>query len=220
MIPVFEQRKELIGRSKYSQVLRYSVAHGRVLDIGCGIGEVLDVFRDGGWECEAIEVNPGAVQWLRNRTLKVFVGSFDAYVPETQFDVVMAWGVVEHVVDPRAFLRKAYELLRPGGVFVSEVPCGQSLTVDFCRASGLDPQRIVLGEQHIILYSIPAYERIHAEAGFEKIHVQTNGLDVETVLKITGETLSDDVMKAFQGCVDAGGRGDLLRGFWRRVQPA
>ena len=47
MLPVFEKRKELIGRRKFTQAVQHwgGKGPGRVLDIGAGIGEVTDVFR-------------------------------------------------------------------------------------------------------------------------------------------------------------------------------
>ena len=57
MIPFFDKRKELIGQSKYSQVIdsiesirQNKLKPLRVLDIGAGIGEVISVFNDNGHE--------------------------------------------------------------------------------------------------------------------------------------------------------------------------
>lgn len=219
MIPVFDVRKELIGKRKTAQTLGH-VANTKgpldVLDIGCGVGEVIDVFKDRGDRCTAIEVNPIAVEWMQKKGIAVFAGSFDRFPETNKFDVIMAWGVVEHVVNPHEFLKKVKRHLKPGGVFASEVPSGQCLTVDYARATGKDPQRIIMGEQHIILYSIEAYEKIHLQAGLEKLHVQTNGLDVETALKINGQKVDDSVIFDLQRVVDSYGKGDLIRGFWRR----
>jgi len=51
MLPVFEKRKQYIGRRKFNQTISYwgGAEAGRVLDIGAGIGEVTDVFREEGW---------------------------------------------------------------------------------------------------------------------------------------------------------------------------
>lgn len=219
MIPVFDIRKELIGKRKTAQTLGFlpkAKAPLDVLDIGCGVGEVISAFKDLSHRCTAIEVNPIAVEWLKKNDISVFADSFDRYPETNKFEVIMAWGVVEHVVNPHDFLKKVQRHLKPGGVFASEVPSGQCMTVDYARATGKDPARIVLGEQHIILYSIPAYEKIHLQAGLEKLHVQTNGLDVETVLKINDQKVDDTVIFDLQRVVDSYGKGDLIRGFWRK----
>ncbi len=106
MLPFFDIRKELIGQSKYSQVIdavnsvRNTEAKTlRVLDIGAGIGEVISVFHDNGHDCEAVEVNVVAIEHLVNLGIKVFSDSFYNYHSNDKFDVIMAWGVVEHVTE-------------------------------------------------------------------------------------------------------------------------
>ena len=219
MLPLFETRKQKIGRRKFAQ----SVLHwggeepGRVLDIGAGIGEVTDVFHEEGWLSHATEMNSVAADWLNQRGYEeVFHGPLDTYTTNNRFDVAMAWGVVEHVIDPDAFLQQVFGLLKPGGLFVSEVPHGQSLLIDYSRKTGMDPKRILMGEQHIVLYSTDAYVALHERNGFKKVHLQTNGLDVSTIFKESGKTISDDVLAPLQACIDEKNYGDLLRGFWRK----
>jgi len=218
MLPVFERRKELIGRRKFAQAVSHwgGGAPGRVLDIGAGIGEVTDVFRENGWETHAIEMNKVAVEWLRKcGHSEVFRGPLDSYLTSHKFDIVMAWGVVEHVIDPDAFLSRVRDLLAPNGLFVSEVPHGQCLLVDVARKTGMDPKRILMGEQHIVLYSTDAYVRLHERHGLEQVHVQTNGLDMDTILRENKVNLPDEVLSSMQECIDRKMYGDLLRGFWR-----
>lgn len=216
MIPIFDQRKEKIGKSKYGQILNHSkVKNGRVLDIGAGIGEVSSVFKDNGWSTHLTEMNKSAIEWLRSRNHdEVFHGAFDQYKSEHKFDVIMAWGVVEHVVDPINFLKKACSMLKPNGIFVSEVPHGNCLLADYAKISNKDPERILMGEQHIVLYSINAYENIHTDANFKKVHVQTNGLDFSTILKINNLALPDHFISEVQNSIDSNQYGDLIRGFW------
>ena len=219
-IPMFEQRTRLIGHGKFEQLmdLHAGARPGRVLDIGAGIGEVLEVFRAEGWSTHAIEMNAVAVEWLQGRSHdEVFHGRLEDFDAASQkFDIVMAWGVVEHVLDPDDFLGRAHGLLAPGGMFVSEVPHAQSLLVDVVRSTGLDPGRIVIGEQHIRLYSVGAYAELHERSGFVATHLQTNGLDVATICGRTDVNLPDELLAAMQRGIDDRMYGDLLRGFWRR----
>ena len=223
MIPFFDKRKELIGKSKYSQVIdsiesvRKNKAKSlRVLDIGAGIGEVISVFNDNGHDCEAIEVNSTAIDQLKNIGIKVFEDSFYNYDLNEKFDVIMAWGVVEHITDPSLFLSKVYSLLKPAGVFVSEVPHSQSVLVDYCQKTGKDPLRILQGEQHIILYSNKAYSELHEKSGLQLHQVQTNGLDISTIFSINDQEIDQDVKADIQSSMDDLMKGDLLRGFWFR----
>ena len=108
MIPAFDERKKLIGQRKFNQVLEYSHNRGSVLDIGCGVGEVIDVFKDNNWDCHAIEFNPGAVAWLNKKGINVSNIHFNEYNSGMQFDVIMAnppysvkkWDQVKFSDDP------------------------------------------------------------------------------------------------------------------------
>ena len=223
MIPFFERRKKLIGMNKFKQTISYygkesiEPSQINVLDIGAGVGEVICSFQEQGFKCEATEMNKKAVSFLRSNQVKVFDGVFDDFPENKKYDIIMAWGVVEHVTNPKSFLSKAFKLLNEGGIFVSEVPNSQSLLVDYCRENKKDPKRILMGEQHILLYSIKAYNELHLNTSFEKIHVQTNGLDVETILSIENQKgINYEVILNIQKQVDLYLKGDLIRGFWKK----
>jgi cyclopropane fatty-acyl-phospholipid synthase-like methyltransferase len=128
----------------------------------------------------------------------------------------MAWGVVEHVPNQELFLKKVNSLLKPGGIFVSEVPHGNSLLVDYTRKTGIDPERIIMGEQDIVLFSIEAYRGLHTNAGLHQLHLQTNGLDFSTILNLNGASLDDVIIEKIQDIIDEKLYGDLLRGFWTK----
>jgi len=73
-----------------------------------------------------------------------------------------------------------------------------------------------MGEQHIVLYSTQAYVNLHERNGFESVHLQTNGLDCDTLFKENGVNVADTMLSSMQECIDDKLYGDLLRGFWRR----
>ena len=218
MIPAFERRKSTIGKRKTEQLLSYSqIKKGRVLDVGAGIGEVLDVFKDHEWETHAIEMNPVAIDWLNKLNFnEVFHGTLDNYETNLKFDIIMAWGVIEHVTEPDLFLKRIFSLLNNGGIFVSEVPHGESLLIDMVRKLNFDPKRILMGEQHIILYSTEAYINLHLRNDFKKINVRTNGLDCDTIFKENKISVNDDFFFFLQESIDNRMYGDLLRGFWKK----
>jgi 2-polyprenyl-3-methyl-5-hydroxy-6-metoxy-1,4-benzoquinol methylase len=219
LLGAFELRKEKIGKSKTAQIFKYCKLNtiGKYLDIGAGIGEVPDVFKDLSWVTHVIEMNPVAIEWLKTRNHKsVFHGDFEDYRTNEKFDLITAWGVVEHLVDPDAFLSKVFDLIEPDGVFVSEVPHADSLLVNFTQNTGIDPERILMGEQHVVLHSKRAYEDLHKRNGFELVHIQTNGLDFSTITKVCNLNIPRDIIFQIQKSIDDNFNGDLLRGFWRK----
>lgn len=92
---------------------------GKLLEIGSSVGLFLDEARKRGWDAVGIEPSRWAVESARARGLSVFNGTLEEFVPEGgPFDVVVSWDVWEHLEDPLGALARAYELLRPGGLFV------------------------------------------------------------------------------------------------------
>lgn len=98
-------------------------AGGRVLDIGCGRGDFLMACRRKGWQVAGVEQAGAPIMELRRELgLEVVATTELSVLPDDSFDVVTLWHVFEHMADPRATLRDAHRLLKPGGSIVIEVP--------------------------------------------------------------------------------------------------
>jgi 2-polyprenyl-3-methyl-5-hydroxy-6-metoxy-1,4-benzoquinol methylase len=96
---------------------------GRILDIGCGRGDFLTACRGKGWEVMGVEQADAPIMELRREIgLEVVATTDIAAIPDASFDAVTMWHVFEHMVSPRGMLREVARMLRPGGVFVAEVP--------------------------------------------------------------------------------------------------
>jgi 2-polyprenyl-3-methyl-5-hydroxy-6-metoxy-1,4-benzoquinol methylase len=97
---------------------------GRVLDVGCGRGELLQEFRRRGWDVQGTELSDRASAYAREVLhLPVETGSLDTIgFPAGHFDAITLWHVLEHVADPQALLLEANRILKPGGVFLVSVP--------------------------------------------------------------------------------------------------
>ena len=93
---------------------------GRVLDVGCGTGALLEELKPRSSEAWGVDVSPEALRFCAERGLRC-VALADALAvpfPSGYFDVVTAIGIVEHLDDDRAFLAEMNRLVRPGGVLV------------------------------------------------------------------------------------------------------
>jgi SAM-dependent methyltransferase len=103
---------------------------GRLLDVGSGTGIFLEeVLRSGRWQAIGLEPTEKAAAYTRDALkIEVHTGRFsDSNLPLGAFDVITLWNVLEHVPFPTADLRRALELLRPGGRIIFTVPNVESL---------------------------------------------------------------------------------------------
>ena len=103
---------------------------GRLLDVGCGHGLLLDEARLLGWEVEGVEVCETAAAYARGTLgLKVHEAALeDLDLGGERFDAVLLADVVEHLSDPVSALRRCRRLLKPGGVLCVVTPDPSSAT--------------------------------------------------------------------------------------------
>jgi SAM-dependent methyltransferase len=108
----------------------------RLLEVGAAGGFFLDEARRAGYDVVGIELNSKMAEFGRRQLdldLRCELFETAPFEPES-FDVVVAQDVLEHVREPELFVRRAAELLRPGGVFFVRGPLEQSLKDDLYLA--------------------------------------------------------------------------------------
>lgn len=123
-------------RRRLQFVLRNRPVQGRALDVGCAAGFCMQAMRERGFDAYGVEISPTIARHAIERFGfdTVHVGSLaTAPFPERSFDLITMWDVIEHVIEPRALLARAAELLKPGGLLVVET---QNIDSAFARALG------------------------------------------------------------------------------------
>ncbi len=96
----------------------------RVLDVACGEGRFLEMLAERGVQAEGIDANPLAISRARHKGLQAHcldLADFSKSCP-SRYDVVTAFHVIEHLLEPRSFLDAIFRCLRPGGRVVMTTP--------------------------------------------------------------------------------------------------
>jgi len=96
---------------------------GKLLDIGCGVGDFIHVAEAKGWNCQGVEPSEEAKEIARKR-IKANIINSEAMetIPDATFDVVTMWHVLEHVDDLRWQVEQLQRLIKPNGRIVIAVP--------------------------------------------------------------------------------------------------
>src|SRR5436190_13380128 len=117
---------------------------GRVLDWGCGFGQVSDLLWRAGLDVTPFDYRPeldeGVIALERYPHLQARVTPDSRRIPfpDGAFDAVLSCGVLEHVEDPDASLEEIRRVLVPGGTFyVYKLPNGRSYLEAIARRAGL-----------------------------------------------------------------------------------
>jgi O-antigen biosynthesis protein len=108
-----------------ADLLKLIRSSGRVLDVGCANGYLLSHLNEK-FDRFGIEVNEDAARKANEKGIKIIgddvlnLALADSYA--SQFDVITAIAVFEHVVDFRGAVEATIKMLKPSGILIFEVP--------------------------------------------------------------------------------------------------
>jgi SAM-dependent methyltransferase len=158
------------------------VAPGRMLDVGCGSGTLLEQFAERGWDTHGVDPSGAAVAAAARRGAQVHQGTLrDQPWEPGSFRLVTFEHSLEHIGDPIDALRRARALLAPGGLLLVAVPnwaCWQRRLLFRSRWCALDLPR---HQQH---FSPRALGRLAELLELEVRSLGTNSTAVSTAYSL------------------------------------
>lgn len=122
-----EYEREAVNRSRncdrvLSQLEKYCPP-GRLLDVGCATGLLVERAKARGWQAEGIEPSKWAAQIGQSKGLTIYQGTLDSVkLKAASFDAITCIDVIEHVNSPHTLLRQLASLLKPGGMLAIVTP--------------------------------------------------------------------------------------------------
>jgi SAM-dependent methyltransferase len=159
---------EAMIRSRQRPYLRWLEPGERAIDLGCGRGEMLELFREHGVDGLGIDVDDSMIERCKAKGLEVLQVDALEWLgdqPDACADVIISAQFVEHlpVATLPALFVQARRLLRPGGRFITEtvnphcMPALRTFWVDLTHRHPLFPEAVLI--------------YLH-EAGFAAAHVE------------------------------------------------
>ena len=98
------------------------VKDARLLEIGCGSGDLLNELKIRGATVMGVEIGPQGQDGARKYGFHVIDKPFAPGLINEKFDCVFSYGCLEHVIDIEEFFIAGRECLKDGGMFFHVVP--------------------------------------------------------------------------------------------------
>jgi 2-polyprenyl-3-methyl-5-hydroxy-6-metoxy-1,4-benzoquinol methylase len=171
--------------------------HAPVLDIGCGRGEMLQVFRETGIQARGVDASAESIALCRSQSLDAENADLFAYLselPDASLGGVVCCQVVEHLPPARLpeMIRLVHAKLRAGGLVAMETPNPECLAI-FATHFYLDPTH-----QHPIPPMLASFYL--EEAGFGRIQIERLSPAIESMPSLA--ELPEAFRREFFGSLD------------------
>lgn len=141
---------------------KYQLWEQSGIEVGCGFGDMLQIFKEINYPCDGLEENLYAVSYLKDLGFSISHGYpnyVDSFLSLTKYDVFFSFNVLEHSPNPLNYLRSVNSILRMGGFGMIEVP-----NFDFIKKNRLISEFMI---EHLSYFDKSTFSKILELAGFE-----------------------------------------------------
>jgi SAM-dependent methyltransferase len=160
-----EKGRRAQGRIILSRISKFKSA-GRLLDVGCGPGFLLDEAKHQGWKAQGVDLSVWAKEYCHGHFgIEVFRGDLVPLpFPDRSFDVVVMNDVIEHLADPRSALWEIRRVLKNDGILYLSTPDIESFLSRVLRARWWG-----INKFHLFYFSKRTLEQLFHEVGFKSL---------------------------------------------------
>jgi cyclopropane fatty-acyl-phospholipid synthase-like methyltransferase len=142
----------------------------KLLDLGCACGYFIDVALEAGFDAYGVEFSPVAISYASDLAKpRIFQGDVNQLGADHQssYDVISAYDILEHTLEPFAFLHQLRELLVPNGLLVITTPD----THHFLRPLMKARWPMLQPYQHTYLFSAKSLQIALEKSGYHDIQI-------------------------------------------------
>lgn len=158
----------------YAEKIKSKIKNGKILEIGCGNGYLLQTLKENGFDCYGVEPSPMAYNHAKNiLNLHVENGFFDnSSFFNQKFDVIIMVDVVEHISDMQKFIQQITTVLKPGGYIFIATGNIRSFTAKFAGSNW----GYFISWEHLSFFNPQSIEYLLKKNSFDKIEIEKTSL--------------------------------------------
>jgi len=145
-----------------------------LVDVGSNYGILMEEAERVGFQTIGLEKNNILVKKGRRRGLNISTDNLTELKTLRPIDIITAMHVLEHLPDPRSFIKDAYKKLAIGGILVIGVPNVES---HLARKDGLSWRYMAI--EHLFYFSEKTLRSLLEAEGFEIIEIRKDGSNLE-----------------------------------------
>ncbi|MEE2673391.1 MAG: class I SAM-dependent methyltransferase [Myxococcota bacterium] len=136
---------------------------GRWLDVGCTTGDFIAACVETGAKGEGVDISSEAVAQATRRGLVAHHSRIEDFSPSSPYRVITAFDVIEHLLDPRSFVRRLRSWLCDDGCLVLTTPDVSSI---FPRWLMRSHWFYYWPDEHLFYFDPKTISRLLEEEGF------------------------------------------------------
>lgn len=196
---LFEKVYHLVRKVSLKQKLNlintFTEKQNRLLDVGCGTGDFLQIAQENKWIVAGIEPNAEARHVANEKTNKaVFETEQLSKFKEQSFDVITLWHVLEHLPNLEGHMQTFKKLLKPNGVLVIAVPNYKSYDATYYKEfwAALDVPR------HLWHFNKESVSKLVSSVSMEVVKIKPMYFDAFYV-SLLSEKYKNGKMNFFKG---------------------
>jgi 2-polyprenyl-3-methyl-5-hydroxy-6-metoxy-1,4-benzoquinol methylase len=142
----FPRLRSLVCDLRFQKIYNILEKKARILDVGCGTGELLTVFERKGYECYGLDTSEDAFELAKaNLGRKACTHIFnrelrECHFPNSSFDLILLSHVIEHLPNPSKELKEIHRILADDGILFISTPNSESFEFKIAKQEwyGLD----------------------------------------------------------------------------------
>ena len=160
---------------------KFNVETDKILEIGTGFGLFCEemakkkIFKD----IVGVEASNSLAETCGEKGFRIYNGILEELQINETFDVIVSFEVLEHIFDPKEFLKRSNELLNKNGILMLTFPNYNGFEI-----GALGKVSSSIDHEHLNYFNEKSISTLLEDTGFSVLSIETPGqLDVDLVRK-------------------------------------